>query len=251
MVGEGDVEPICLLSGDPERVRLIATYLQNSEELAHHRGLVTFRGQTKRGTDVTISTTGMGGPSCAIVLEELRRLGAKLFIRIGSCGGLPLKVKLGDLVIPFGAVRDESTSLNYAPNTFPAVVSPEIFSNLVEACKKRDIRFHTGLVWTSDVFYPFSNSEAFSQWNDRNVLAVEMESSVLFTFAQVFGLASGSILACDGNLQVNPKGELESEQDKIGELHPALKAAVKLECEIAIDTIDRLRNDIKSNNVLF
>ena len=243
MLGEGDVERVSFLSGDPERVPLIASYLKDAEELARHRGLVTFKGYTKGGTGVTVATTGMGTPSTAIVLEELRRLGTEVFIRIGSCGGLPLDVKTGDIVIPFGAVRDEATSLTYAPNIYPAVASPEVFSALIEACHQKEVHFHTGLVWTSSVYYRFSDPDAFKYWLDRQVKCVEMESSVIFTFAQVYGLHAGSILACDGNLQEDPKGEMETEETEAGELHPALKEAIKQEIEIAIDAVDQIKLD--------
>lgn len=243
MLGEGDVEQINFLSGDPDRVPLIASYLIDAEEIARHRGLVSFKGYTTGGVCVTVTTTGMGPPSTAIVLEELRRLGGKVFIRIGSCGGLPLEVKTGDLVIPYAAVRDEATSLTYASSIYPAVASPEVYSALTEACRQRAVQFHTGLVWTSAVYYQFSDPDAFKYWLNRRVIAVEMELSLLFTFAQVYGLTAGSILACDGNLQVDPKGELETDETEAGELHPDLKKAIVLEIKVAINAVDCLKLD--------
>lgn len=243
MLGEGDVEPICFLSGDPDRVPQIASYLNDAEEITRHRGLVSFKGYTMSDVCVTVTTTGMGPPSTAIVLEELKRLGGKVFIRIGSCGGLPLEVKTGDLVIPFAAVRDEATSLTYASPIYPAVASPEVYLALTKACRQREIRFHTGLIWTSAVYYQFSDPDVFKYWLSRQVLAVEMESSLLFTFAQVYGLIAGSILACDGNLQVDPKGELETDEIEAGELHPDLKKAIDQEIKIAIDAVDWLKLD--------
>ncbi len=243
MLGEGDVEQISFLSGDPDRVPLIASYLKDAEEVAKHRGLVSFKGYTPGGVCVTVTTTGMGPSSTAIVLEELRRLGGEAFIRIGSCGGLPLEVKTGDLVIPFAAVRDEATSLTYVSHIYPAVASPEVYSALTKACRHKAVRFHTGLVWTTAVYYQFTDPDAFKYWLNRRVIAVEMESSLLFTFAQVYGLAAGSILACDGNLQVDPKGELETAETEAGELHSDLKKAIVQEIKVAIDAVDCLKLD--------
>lgn len=215
--------------------------MKDPEELSSYRGLLSYRGYTPGGVPVTVATSGMGTPSTHIVVEELAKLGAEVFIRIGSCGGVDPDMKTGDVVVATGAVRDERTSLNYAPIEYPAVASPEIYSALLTAIW--DLlppeRIHTGLLWSSDIYYD-NRVGVLDCWTQARVKAVEMESSLLFVFAQTHDLQAGSICACDGNLHHAQKGEQKDETEKTGEQDPLLIEAVEKEIEAAIRAIDEL-----------
>jgi len=242
-VGEGDVEKVTLIAGNPDRVPIIASKFKDSEEVARHRGFVTYRAYTPvGGIPVTISGTGIGTPSTHICIEELANLGAVTFIRIGSCGGIDPSVKTGDVVVPTGCVRDERTSLNYAPLEFPAVATPKWQITLHDEIKKLlpEDRVHQGICWTSDVYYLDRMQDVLDLWTRANVKCVEMESSLLYIFATAKGLSAASILACDGNLHGAQKTEQTDEFEESGEQNPLMVEAVEKEIEATVNAIDRI-----------
>jgi len=201
-----EVNKFCILCGNPNRVSRIATYAKNSEQVASNRGLIAINGYTAN-SDIPISilTTGMGCPSTAIVIEEAVRAGAKTLIRIGSCGALKPGLKVGDVIIPYAAVRDERTSLMLAPVEFPAVASPEVFRQLCTAATKLGISYSQGIVWTADNYY-LPNPKIYKKWAQCGANCVEMESSFVFIFGTVKSylfkepIMTGTILVVDGNL---------------------------------------------------
>ncbi|MDR0923895.1 MAG: nucleoside phosphorylase, partial [Hungatella sp.] len=136
-VGKGDVGKYVILPGDPKRCALIAKYFENPRLIADSREYVTYTG-TLDGKSVSVTSTGIGGPSAAIALEELVMSGADTFIRVGTCGGMDVEVKSGDLVIANGAIRMEGTSREYAPIEFPAVPDFEVTGALAAAAKALD-----------------------------------------------------------------------------------------------------------------
>jgi uridine phosphorylase len=242
-VGEGDVEKVTLIAGNPDRVPIIASKFKDSEEVARYRGFVTYRAYTPEGgIPVTISGTGIGTPSTHICIEELANLGTETIIRIGSCGGIDPSVKTGDVVVPTGCVRDERTSLNYAPLEFPAVATPKWQITLHDEIKKLlpDERVHQGICWTSDVYYLDRMQNVLDLWTRANVKCVEMESSLLYVFATTKGLSAASILACDGNLHGAQKTEQTDESEESGEQNPLLVEAVEKEIEATVNAIDRI-----------
>lgn len=241
-VGEGDVERVTLIMGNPDRVPIVAGKMRDSVEVAKYRGFMTYKAYTPKGVPVTISGTGIGTPSTHICVEELAKLGAQVFIRIGTCGGVDLNVKTGDVVVPTSAIRDERTSLNYAPLEFPAVASPKLtmslFSEISELLPSD--RVHMGVCWTSDVYYVAPGNDMLDVWTRSGAKCVEMESSFLFVFAATKGLEAASILACDGNLHTGQKKEQSDESEQSGEQDPLLIEAVDNEIEAVIRTIDKL-----------
>jgi uridine phosphorylase len=241
-LGEGDVADVVFIAGNPDRIPKIAAKMKDSEELGTYRGLVSYRGFTPKGVEVTVATSGMGTPSTAIVIEELYKLGAKVFIRIGTCGGVNPSMKTGDVVVATGAVRDELTSLNYAPMEYPAIATPELYTALYDAIQ--DLlpadRVYAGIVWSTDIYYDHREGDILGRWTRANVQCVEMESSLLFVFAQTRGLQAGSILTCDGNLHGAQKGEQADETEQSGEQDPRLIEAVQKEIEAAIKAVDVL-----------
>ena len=151
-VGKGDVGRYVIMPGDPKRCALIARYLDNPVQMADSREFVTYTG-TLDGVAVSVTSTGIGGPSAAIAMEELVMCGADTFIRIGTSGGMDLDVKSGDLVIANGAIRMEGTSREYAPVEFPAVPDFDVTTALVKAAKKLNQPYHVGVVQCKDSFY--------------------------------------------------------------------------------------------------
>ena len=197
----GDVGRYCFLPGDPARCAKIAAYFETPVKVAENREFVTYTG-TLAGEKVSVTSTGIGGPSAAIAMEELTAIGADTFMRIGTCGGIAMPVQSGDLVIASGAIRHEGTSREYAPLAFPAVPHYEVLSALVSAAEELGKRSHVGVVQCKDSFYgqhapermPVSHAllEQWSAWRRLGVLASEMESAALFVVAAALGVRCGA-----------------------------------------------------------
>ena len=241
-VGEGDVADVVIITGNPDRVPKIASKMKDAEERARYRGLVTYLAYTPKGNAVTISGTGMGVASTHICIEELANLGAKVILRLGSCGGIDPSVITGNVVVPTACVRDERASLNYAPIQYPAVASPVWFRALHNEISKLlpPERVHTGICWTSDIYYVNPEYNQLDLWTRAKVKCVEMESSLVFTFAQTRGLDAASILSCDGNLHGAQKGEQKDETEQTGEQDPLIIEAIDKTVLAAIAAIDSL-----------
>lgn len=200
--GVGDVGRYCILPGDPGRCAAIAAYFDGAVHVTQNREYNTYTG-TLLGEKVSVVSTGIGGPSAAIAMEELYAIGADTFLRVGTCGGIHLDVQSGDVVIATGAVRHEGTSREYAPLEFPAVSDFAALSALVDAAKAAGERWHAGVVQCKDSFYgqhaphrmPIANEleEKWEAWKRLGVLASEMESAALFTVAAALGVRCGSV----------------------------------------------------------
>jgi uridine phosphorylase len=206
---EGDIAEYVLLPGDPGRVPLIAEHLDEARHVASSREYTTYTG-TLAGTPVTITSTGIGGPSTAIAIEELVQLGARTFIRIGTCGAMDPDAHVGDLIIATGAVRDEGTTRQYAPLEYPAVASADAVHALREAAAARGFRHHLGVVHTTDSFYAQHEPERMpinaelvnrhATLRNLGVLCSEMETATVFVLGgAVLGRRVGSVLAVAGN----------------------------------------------------
>ena len=200
-VGKGDVGRYVILPGDPKRCALIAKYFDNPRLIADNREYVTYTG-TLDGQAVSVTSTGIGGPSAAIAMEELVMSGADTFIRVGTCGGMDMEVKSGDLVIANGAIRAEGTSREYAPIEFPAVPDFQVTNALAEAAKALEKPYHVGVVQCKDSFYgqhspetkPVSHEllDKWKAWVDLGCKASEMESAALFIVASSLKVRAGS-----------------------------------------------------------
>jgi DeoD family purine-nucleoside phosphorylase len=191
----GDYAESCLLPGDPDRARLIAErFLEGAVERNSHRGLLGYTGEVE-GKPVSVQATGIGGPSTAIVVEELVQLGVKRFLRVGTCGALQPNLDLGDLILALAAVPDDGTSARYlagAPNAPTA--DWDLLHGVVHAAKEIGERPHVGPIVSTDVFYEPDPGQ-FARWRDRGLLAVEMEAATLFTLAALRGVQAGCLLA--------------------------------------------------------
>lgn len=231
MVGKGDVAEHVLIPGDPKRVELMATHLSGPIKVAENRQFVTVTGDYK-GLRVSIVSSGIGVPAMLITLEELFRVGAKVLIRVGTTGGLQREVEVGDLVVATASVRTDGGTQMYAPLGYPAVADREIVDALVSHCRRMGVRYHEGIVWTSEAYYA-ETFEVAKRWHDLNVVSVEMETSALFVFSSIKRLKAGAILVCDGNLIYGKKkseirrGQPPYEPAVVEGIHRATEAALE------------------------
>ena len=211
--GEGDIAPFVFLCGDPERVPSIAEGWSGAQEVRNVREYTVITG-TLEGVPMTAASTGIGAPSTAIAVEELAKLGARVFIRVGNSGGLAEAVKVGDYVITTGAVRDDGTSKSYVIPEYPAVAHYEVVGALAAAAQASGARHHIGVTWSMDSFYGRNKVVAaggglgtmcYGDYNQSwmngylldlkaaGIVNCEMEAGVLLTLAGLFGLKAGCI----------------------------------------------------------
>ena len=182
-----------ILPGDPARVGRIAQQLENVEELKFNREYRSLRG-TYKGVPVLAMSTGMGGPSTAIGVEELNNIGVRCAIRIGSCGALQEGIGLGDLIITSGAVRDDGTSAAYVPKQYPAVADPELLAACVRSAREKGVRYHVGIARSHDALYLEPEYDVSQEMSKRGVLGADMETATLLTLAAIRGMKAASIL---------------------------------------------------------
>ncbi len=182
-----------LLPGDPGRLDRIAKQLQNAEELSYNREFRSIRGLYK-GVPILAISTGIGGSSAAIAIEELRSIGVTAMIRIGSCGALQSGIPLGSLIFACGAIRDEGTSKAYADIRFPAVPDTELLFNCVAAAKDMGFEHKVGIVHSHESFYIDTNDEESEYWSKLGALGADMETAALFTAGRLRGIRTASIL---------------------------------------------------------
>ena len=228
MIGE-----YVILPGDPGRCEKIASLLDDASLMAVNREFTTYTG-TLDGVRVSVSSTGIGGPSASIAMEELYRCGAKTFIRIGTCGGMQTDVMGGDLVIASGAIRMEGTSKEYAPIEYPAVADITIVNALMQAAENLKYPYHVGVVECKDSFYGQHEPEKkpvgyellnkWDAWIKCGALASEMESAAMYIVGSTLRVRVGTVLLVVAN----------QEREKMGLSNPqahdterAIEAAVE------------------------
>lgn len=228
---------IAILPGDPARVEVIARRLENPRFFSQNREYTAWLGEIK-GENVLIMSTGMGGPSTAIAVEELAETGIDTFIRVGTCGGMATCVKGGDIVVANAAIRMEGTSKEYVPVEFPAVSDLEVTNALLDAARQTGRDCHVGVVHCKDSFYgqhspermPVS-SELLSRWDawlKAGCLASEMESATLFIVCQTLGLRAGCILSAIWNQERRRLGLPDSDGDAEAAIDAAVAAVERL-----------------------
>ena len=190
---KNDIAERVLLPGDPARVLRVAEYLEDRKEISFNREFRTVTGKYK-GVPVSVTSTGIGGASAVIAVEELIACGAGIFIRIGSCGACQPGISIGDLVISSGSVREDGASRMYAPESYPAVPDFSLASALAAVCEDSGYAYHIGITRSHDSFYIDNETELMSKWNSLGVLASDMETSALFTVAAIRRVKAASIL---------------------------------------------------------
>lgn len=232
-VGKDDVGQYVLLPGDPKRCALIAKYFDNPALVGDSREFVTYTGYLN-GVKVSVTSTGIGGPSAAIAMEELVACGANTFIRVGTCGGMQEEVKSGDIVIATSAIRFEGTTKEYAPMEYPAVASLDVTNALVDSAKKLNQAHHSGVVQCKDAFYGQHRPESlpnslelqrkWDAWIKLGCLASEMESAALFIVASYLKVRCGSCFLVVANQERAKKG-LSNPQ--VHDTNIAIKVAIE------------------------
>ncbi len=198
----GQVGKYCILPGDPGRCESIARYFDDPVHVQTNREYTTYTG-TLLGEKVSVVSTGIGGPSAAIAMEELCNLDCHTFVRVGTCGGIKLEVQSDDVVVATGAVRMEGTSREYAPLEWPAVPDFAVTQALVQAAQNLGKPWHAGVVQCKDSFYgqhsparmpvSYELEQKWEAWKRLGVLASEMESAALFAVAAARGVRCGSV----------------------------------------------------------
>ena len=212
---KGDLGRYVILPGDPKRSKEIAKFFTNPILIADNREFITYTGELL-GEKVSVLSTGIGGPSSAIALQEAVKCGADTFIRVGTAGGIDLNVKAGDLVVANAAIRQDGTSMEYAPEIFPAVSDFSLTSALVKACENLKLSHHIGVVQSKDSYYGQHEPELmatkdklmnlWSAYCTLGVLASEMECSTLYIVGQYLHIRVSGVLEILGNQEREKKG---------------------------------------------
>ena len=231
-VAKGEVGRYVILPGDPKRSEKIARYFESPRLVADSREFVTYTGLLD-GERVSVTSTGIGGPSASIAMEELVKAGADTFVRVGTCGGMDIDVKSGDLVIATGAIRNEGTSREYAPIEFPAVADIDVVNALIAAAKESGHDWHKGIVQCKDSFYGQHQPESmpnvseltakWQAWVRAGVLASEMETAALFTVAAVRKVRAGALMMAVWNQEREKQGLSNT---RLSDTTPAIETAV-------------------------
>lgn len=230
---KGDVGKYVILPGDPKRSAKIAQYFDNPQLVGDNREYITYTGYLDT-EKVSVCSTGIGGPSAAIAMEELSKIGADTFIRVGTCGGIDVDVKGGDIVIATGAVRAEGTSKEYAPIEYPAIADFDVVSALVQSSKNLKYNHHVGVVQCKDSFYGQHSPDTmpvsydllnkWEAWKRLGCLASEMESAALFIVASYLKVKVGSVFLVVANQEREKQG---LDNPVIHDTDSAIKTAIE------------------------
>ena len=204
-----------IIPGDPGRVEKIAAYLDDAKQVGYNREYNSYLGYLD-GEKVLVVSTGIGGPSCAICVEELAKIGVDTFIRVGTCGGMQPNVQPGDVIIGSGAIRQDGTSREYLPIEFPAVADFKVTQALYNAAEKLGYRNHVGVVQAKDSFYGQHSPESmpiapellykWEAWKRGGCLASEMEGAALFIVGAARKLRTGAVFHCVWNQEIAKSG---------------------------------------------
>ncbi len=208
-LGFGPSEARCaIITGDPDRVKAISSVLDATQRVSGKRGYLCYRACIGE-LQILVVATGIGGPSTAIAVEELVEIGIRVIIRIGTCGALQPDIKVGDLVIPTGCVREDGTTAQYVDQVFPAVPDFEVLSRLVRAAADRQVRAHVGITHCKDAYYleqagkqlvPEAVGQRWKIWQRSGVLATEMEASTLFVLGSLRHIRTGGVFVAVGKV---------------------------------------------------
>ncbi len=230
---EGRIGKYCLLPGDPGRCEKIAAFFDNAEFVSSNREYTIYTG-TINGEKVSVCSTGIGGPSAAIAMEELVMGGADTFIRVGTCGGIQLDVIGGDIVVATGAVRQDGTSNEYAPIEFPAVADFDVSCALRDAAIKLGQKCHTGICQSKDSFYGQHSPkrmatssallEKWEAWKRLGVLCSEMEAAALYTVAATLKVRAGSVFQVVWNQE---RADAGMSNPEVHDTEAAIKTAIE------------------------
>lgn len=231
--------PCAILPGDPKRVDVIKQYLTDAKEITFNREYRSVIGTYKDMKVIAIST-GMGGSSVAIAVEELKNIGVHTMIRVGSAGALQDNIDLGDLIICEGAIRNDGASRTYVDISYPAVADYRLVKHLNDVAKENNYRYVSGIIQSHESFYHDENDSESMYWHKKGVLASDFESAALFTVGRLRGVNTATVLnnvVIWGQDSGDSVGNYQTGEGKtsIGE---------KREIEIALEAMYRLEKEI-------
>jgi uridine phosphorylase len=230
-----------LLPGDPERVaRIAAAFDPHAREVGSRREFRTFLGRLE-GQSVLVTSTGIGGPSTSIAVEELARLGVRTFLRVGTTGAIQPEIAIGDVIVTTGAVRLDGASTDYAPLEYPAVAHHEVVRALVDGAEQLECPYHVGVTASSATFYPGEErSDSFGgcvlrrlhgateEWRRLRVLNYEMEAATLLTMCGVMGVRGGCVTGVVNFVGAKTIGEADLARGEAGAIQVAVAALRRL-----------------------
>lgn len=231
-----DAAKYAIMPGDIGRVEKVMRFLDDPRDIAFNREFKSCTGFYK-GVKVMVISTGIGGPSTAIAVEELKNIGVETLIRIGSCGALKEGIRLGDLIIASGAVRDEGTSKSYVKEAYPAVPTPELLIKLIESAKDQKFSYHCGIVRSHDGLYSGDEDKLDKYWGNKGAIGSDMETAALFVVGALRNLNTASVLnvvvesngKVDSGINNYVEGETLTIEGERKEILTVLEAIVKLE----------------------
>ncbi len=207
---EKDVGKYVFIPGDEARAAKIAERLEKVQKISMNRAYHVYTGKLL-DEPVSVCSTGIGGPSASIAVEELARIGAKTLIRVGSAGGRQPDMPIGSLVIATAAYRGDGTSYAYAPAPFPAVADLRVTLALMRAAEELKYQYYHGIVFTRDAYY-VQDDQLNKFLTECGVVAAEQECSTVFVLGSIRHLSTGAILATDSNIWLNPQPTLEEKE---------------------------------------
>jgi 5'-methylthioadenosine phosphorylase len=223
-----DIAPLVVAAGDPARTEQLASMLKDARTVNTNRGFLTYTGYYN-GRRVTASTHGIGGPSSAIVFEELHMLGAKSIVRLGTCGGLVKELSRGDFIVPTGAAHPGGFLRAYVPDgVLPPIPDTDLTAKLTEACRSEGVRFRSGVVFSSDAFHK-EDPLHLETWMSRGAIGVEMECATLFTLAALRGFRAAALLVLSDSYMKKAQNEMLAAED--------LRAQIQRGAKIVLDTL--------------
>lgn len=212
----GQIPPYVLVCGDPARAEQIARLMQDPKELAYNREYRTFVG-TFEGERLAVTSHGVGSAGAAICFEELIKVGARVLIRVGTCGSLTDKLGQGDHIVASAAVREDGVSSLLIPLGYPAVADLQVIQALEKACQDMKAPYQRGIILASDVFYPGLLPTSLELYSKANVPGVEMECATLFVIASLRGVKAGAIATVDGNPLKWQEGDYDPHGEKVAQ----------------------------------
>ncbi len=234
--GSGDIAPYVLIPGDPGRVERIVAQMDSAQKMAENREYVVYTG-TYKGVEITVCSSGIGGPAASIAIEELIKLGAKVFIRVGSAGGRQKDTPIGTPVVITAAYRGEGTTMAYLPPEFPAVADLDVSNALIQALRESGVSYQVGIGFSRDAYY-VQNQELNTLLTNTGIKAAEQEAACLFIIGAVRGAKTGVVVSTDSNIWLETQPTLEGKEalyiqgEKIA-IRAALDATVILNAQEA------------------
>lgn len=215
-IEEGKISPYVIVCGDPARAESIAKICESYKEIAYNREYRTFQVVYKQ-QEITVTSHGVGSAGASICFEELIKAGAKVIIRVGTCGSLQNDLSQGDHIIATAAVREDGITPLLIPINYPAVADPEVCLAIEKTCKEMNTSYRCGVILTSDVFYPGILPTSLELYSKAGVYGVEMECSALFVIAALRGIKAGAIATVDGNPLKWDEGDYDPCGEKVTE----------------------------------